>query len=72
MGRPRSNREVARLSVSLEAHDYRELKSLAERNDVSAAWLIRRAITEFLRSPGQGEASTLKAQIGHAEREPVR
>ena len=59
MGRPRSNREVARLSISLEASDYQALKNLAERNDVSAAWLVRRAVTDFLRSTNQNRESEL-------------
>ena len=37
-----------RLSVSLRSEDYDEVMRLAERYDVSAAWLGRQAIVEFL------------------------
>lgn len=50
MGRPKSNRKVSRLSVSLDDQDYETLKSLADKHDVSAAWLVRRAVTDFLKA----------------------
>ena len=39
---------TVRLSVTLPADEYRELKRLSERNRVSVAWLIRNAVTEHL------------------------
>ena len=39
---------TVRLSVTLPADDYRELKRLSERNRVSVAWLVRNAVTEHL------------------------
>lgn len=37
-----------RLSVGLRSEDYDEVMRLAERHDVSAAWLGRQAMVEFL------------------------
>jgi len=48
MARPKSNRQVARVSVSFDANDYQELRALADQNDVSAAWIVRRAVTRLL------------------------
>lgn len=38
-----------RLTVNLESADFAELQQLAERHNVSMAWLGRRAIAWFLR-----------------------
>ena len=37
-----------RLTVNLEAADYRELQRIAQQHSVSMAWLGRRAIERFL------------------------
>lgn len=37
-----------RLTVNLEANDYRELQRIAQQHSVSMAWLGRRAIQRFL------------------------
>lgn len=38
-----------RLTVSLTGSDYNTLNALAEKDDVSVSWVIRRAIEEYLR-----------------------
>ena len=38
------------MSVSLDSDDYQALRTLARQNDVSAAWLVRNAISSFLKS----------------------
>jgi hypothetical protein len=45
-----------RVSVSLRPQAYAQLLALASRNDVSAAWVVRRAITEMMRAskPDEG------------------
>jgi predicted transcriptional regulator len=48
MARPSGNRKEARLSVSLDSQTYAQLCALARRSDVSAAWMIRRAINELI------------------------
>lgn len=39
-----------RLTVSLTGRDYDALTALAEKDDVSVSWVIRRAIDEYLNS----------------------
>jgi hypothetical protein len=55
-----------RLTISLTDGDYGHLHSLAERDEVSVSWVIRRAIEEYLRShppqPGRGRSSGRTAQ----------
>lgn len=58
MGRPRSDRQISRVSVSFDADDYQALRDLADENDVSAAWIVRRAVAAFLKEQG-GRVSVL-------------
>ena len=52
---------TVRLSITLPADEYLELKRLSERNRVSVAWLVRNAVTEHL----QVQAPLFRqAQIG--------
>lgn len=44
-----------RITVSLGDRDYTELRSLATQADVSLSWLVRHAITEFLKRHRRGE-----------------
>lgn len=37
-----------RLTVSITGGDYDALSALAERDDVSVSWVVRRAIDEYL------------------------
>ncbi|WP_353850785.1 ribbon-helix-helix protein, CopG family [Acidiphilium sp.] len=39
----------SRLTVSLTGRDYDALNALADKDDVSASWLVRRAVEEYLR-----------------------
>lgn len=48
MPRPTTARKIARLSVSLDDRDYQALRELAKAHDVSTAWLMRRAVSEYL------------------------
>ncbi len=50
----KSGRFGPRLTVSLTGRDYATLNALAEREQVSASWVVRRAINEYLRNH-QGE-----------------
>jgi predicted transcriptional regulator len=47
--KPKSGKLGPRLTVSLTGQDYETLNALAEREHVSASWVVRRAIEEFLR-----------------------
>lgn len=48
MARPKTDKQGSRLTVTLDADDYAEVCSRALANDVSAAWIIRRAVQEYL------------------------
>ena len=52
MGRPRQHKQTARLSVSFDKADYDRVIAIAEANDVSTAWIIRKAVTAYLDSFG--------------------
>ena len=44
-----------RVTVNLEAHEYRELSALSDKHRVSLAWLGRQAIIELLERYGTEE-----------------
>lgn len=48
MARPRLNKKIVRTSVSLDEHMFNEVVQLAAQNDVSVAWLVRKAVAELL------------------------
>jgi len=48
MGRPKLDKQPARLTVTLDKQDYSAVCDLAAQNDVSAAWVIRRAVQQYL------------------------
>lgn len=48
MPRPRGNRKTARLTVSLDEQAHTTLAAFAAQQDVSIAWMIRRAVLEFI------------------------
>ena len=48
MSRPRGKRVPVRLSVGLDPASHAKLSRLAHRNDVSLAWMIRKAIADFI------------------------
>ncbi|WP_084462756.1 ribbon-helix-helix protein, CopG family [Oceanibaculum pacificum] len=56
MPRPRGTRKTARISVSLDAEDYAVLTEIARREDVSVAWVVRRAVGEVVRAHQSGAA----------------
>jgi hypothetical protein len=47
--------KTTRLSVSLRKADHDSLERFAVKNDVSVAWLVRKAIERFLGSDPQGD-----------------
>lgn len=61
MARPKSDKHPARLTVTLDESDYKEVCALAASHDVSAAWIIRRAVQDYLSRtptlPSKGEFS---------------
>lgn len=58
MGRPKTEKQPARLTVTLDEQDYSAVCNLAAQNDVSAAWVIRRAVQQYLHpTPPQADHS---------------
>ncbi len=69
-----------RLTVSLTGRDYDALNALADKEDVSASWLVRRAVEEYLRqrhneigppsvtrTAGEGRPAS-RSRVHHAHR----
>jgi hypothetical protein len=54
----RSKKFGPRLTVSLTGDDYDALNALADKDEVSISWVVRRAIEEYLRRrrPGFDQA----------------
>ncbi|MGK9231952.1 ribbon-helix-helix protein, CopG family [Inquilinus limosus] len=52
MARPRGQRQAVRLSVTLDERDHATIQRLAADLDLSTAWLVRRAISEFVARHG--------------------
>ena len=49
MAQEKRDKQPYRLTVTLDERDRSEVCQLAEENQVSAAWIIRRAVQYFLR-----------------------
>ena len=62
MPRPRGRRAPVRLSVGLDPGSHAKLSQLAERNDVSLAWMARKAITDFIERQEEGDQAELPLQ----------
>ena len=52
-----------RLTVSLTASDYDALNTLAQTDEVSVSWVVRRAVEEYLHSHRQESAPALPQRI---------
>lgn len=48
MARPCLNKKIVRTSVSLDEQMFAEVSRLAAQNDVSVAWLVRKAVAKLL------------------------
>jgi hypothetical protein len=48
MARPRGNRKSARLTISLDEEAHATLCAMARSEDVSVAWIVRRAVNELI------------------------
>ena len=59
MARPKSDKRVVRLSVSLCEEDHAEVARLAAELDLSTAWVIRRAVAELVARHGNKHVDDL-------------
>ena len=48
MARPKGKKPAVRLSISLDPADHAELSQIATRHDLSVAWMVRKAVSEFI------------------------
>lgn len=56
MPRPKNKKHSVRLSVTLDEDGYAKLSELGAKLDLSAAWMIRRSVSEFVaRHAGKNE-----------------
>jgi 16S rRNA U516 pseudouridylate synthase RsuA-like enzyme len=65
--RSKSNKQNVRLSVTLDEGEYAELTRMGEELDLSAAWMIRRAVSEFVARHRGGIAADLPLQTPEME-----
>lgn len=59
MPRPKGRRVPVRMSVSIDGGTHATLLRLADRHDVSLAWMVRRALTEFIERQDEGNQPEL-------------
>lgn len=58
MSRPKGKKPSVRLSVSVHPTDHAELARIAEARELSLAWVVRRAIADYVerhRDAAQGD-----------------
>lgn len=69
MPRPRGKKPAIRLSISLDPADHAELLRLCEQHDLSLAWMIRKAVGEFVERHGERQQLPLplKRTSGNGE-----
>jgi len=70
MPRPKGKKVASRLSVGLSEPQHAALLVMAEENEATVAWLIRRAIGEFLEKHRSSSRPALRGD--HAVRKQNR
>lgn len=71
MPRPKGKKPSVRLSVNLDLPDHAALVRLADEHDVSLAWLVRKAVSEFVERHGKSDQTELplpRSRRGEGER----
>lgn len=58
----KKTKPMKRVTVTVDPDDYETLDQLARRSDVSASWLIRRSMREFLER--HSEDQTIEVRPG--------
>lgn len=59
-----NDKKLVRRTFSVEPETYMAFERLARENDLSAAWLIRKAMEEFLDRVDAGEGVALQGVSG--------
>lgn len=65
---PVNKDKTVRTSIIVPADTYREVQELAAANDVSAAWIMRHALLEFLRSHQNDKQILLRRNVKERKR----
>ena len=60
-----ANKRLARVTISVDKDDYAALGKLANRMEISASWLIRQAIRDFLDKYGEQGQPELALRIAN-------
>ncbi|MDT8760548.1 ribbon-helix-helix protein, CopG family [Sphingomonas psychrotolerans] len=68
----RSRKLGPRVTVSVAPVDYDTLNTLAEKDDVSVSWIVRRAIHEYLRRHQQPERAVRRSTLEKRSAAPER
>jgi predicted transcriptional regulator len=64
MPRPKTKKDVVRFSVSLDSQLHAKLLRIAESNDLSLSWAVRRAVAEFVER--QDETKQAELPFSHS------
>ena len=69
MPRPKGKKPAIRFTVSLDPGDHAELSRLADDHDLSVAWMVRRAVLEFVeRNRADGQSELPLSRVGQEPR----
>lgn len=68
----RSKKLGPRVTVSVTPGDYDTLNAIAEKDDVSVSWVVRRAIQEYLLRDQPGAHAARRLPLGKQPPEPER
>ena len=68
MARPKGKKPAVRLSISLDSADHAELTRLAEQHDLSVAWVVRKAVSEFIARTANQDQPVLPLHRGGSGR----
>jgi len=63
MMRPRGKKIPIRLSVGLDVTSHAKLSRLADRSGVSLAWIVRRAVAEFIERQEEDDQAELPLRL---------
>jgi len=61
--KPKLKKFGPRLTVSLTVNDYDALNVLAQKDEVSVSWVVRRAVEEYLNNHRQKSRSTVPQRV---------
>lgn len=59
MPRPKGKKETVRFTVSLDPQLHAKLLRIAEGNDLSLSWAVRRAVAEFVERQDETKQAVL-------------